>query len=335
MADASAAPGGHGLGGGHGGGSVPVGGHHHGQMPPESPDARMLQDISLPSIPPSPAMTAAGVAVASAVPARLQRRAAHQAAADGGAMDDEWNMSGEIARDGEADQGISPADWDLTSPPPAPRTSTNDDDDAAPAPAPAPAPEMEAPSSPEPEAAAGLSASAAPFSSPIGAGPGGTGKDDDVAFFDTLNSGAAAQAAQAAVPVAPPQPTQQWNEVALDGNAPAPATTLQGGWQQQDAYAAFVPQPATATATAQQWPAQTQPQQAGYGYGYDASQQQSQQYGQYAYDPSQQQQPHGGQYAQPPPQHQQQWNGALEDSAAQWGYGNSGAWTPGANQGKY
>ena len=194
---------------------------------------------------------------------------------------------------------------------------------------------MEAPSSPEPEAAAGLSASAAPFSSPIGAGPGGTGKDDDVAFFYTLNSGAAAQAAHAAVPVAPPQPTQQWNEVALDGNAPAPATTLQGGWQQQDAYAAFVPQPATATATAQQWPAQTQPQQAGYGYGYDASQQQSQQYGQYAYDPSQQQQPHGGQYAQPPPQHQQQWNGALEDSAAQWGYGNSGAWTPGANQGKY
>ena len=194
------------------------GGDERAGRNPETPTAggaRVLQDISLPDIPSFdeeilPARGSPRAFDAIGAGSGGARAGADGAASTATARFDEWNMSGEIAREGEAAAAFSPGGWDLNSPlvlpeteetaveaavettaaveAPGPASETEDatrerlrvtdERSGAAEPAPAPAPAVAAP-------AAG--AAGGPF--------GGEPRDDDAAFFERLDAAPPAPAA--------------------------------------------------------------------------------------------------------------------------------------------
>ena len=315
MADASAMPppsahepNAHALANDAGGLRVP------GGAPPDTPTAggaRVLQDISLPDI---PAFDADG---GDAPTGGAGGGGAGEPTASGIPADDrfdEWNMSGEIAREGEAGDVFSPGGWDLNSPlvgaeweqqqPAAsagegerpgekqgrrPEGEEERPQGQAPAPAPAPAPPPVAPPpQPQPQllqvresSAQSLSQSGSPFAEPTAPGPFGAAREAaaDVAFFDQIDAPAAAQQQQQQ------QQPGGWNEAAgaewERGAAAHPNAAYHHHHGQQRA---APPYPASDQGYYEQ---PRQPEAAGFGS-----------------------------YAQ------QQWGGGgatVEDSAAQWG----------------
>jgi len=330
MADASAMPA-DGVGGAAG---ARRGGGAHAERNPETPTAggaRVLQDISLPDIPSfdedAPAEARGGDAGGG--------DAGDGAASAATARFDEWNMSGEIARDGEA-SAFSPGGWDLNSPlvlaenqslerradvfVPGRATEKAKGEDGG---------EGNSAVPPAPLAAAVVAA-------PAG-GPFGGAGDDDAAFFERLDGDGAGAAESAPAPpprqaVEYPAAPNAWAEAAPDaGNAfseyPAQRQTHEYPTPQQYS------QPA---APAFYDPGASQPgSQHGSQYGGGSQQGSvpaSPAWGAAAAPPAffnpnaaaQAQYPAASQppyqqfqQQQPPPQ----WGGSgVEDSAAQWGY---------------
>jgi hypothetical protein len=330
MADASAMPA-DGVGGAAG---ARRGGGAHAERNPETPTAggaRVLQDISLPDIPSfdedAPAEARGGDAGGG--------DAGDGAASAATARFDEWNMSGEIARDGEA-SAFSPGGWDLNSPlvlaeneslerradvfvPGRATEKVKGEDGGEGNPAVPPAP-----------------LAAAVVAAPAG-GPFGGAGDDDAAFFERLDGDGAGAAEPAPAPpprqaVEYPAASNAWAEAAPDaGNAfseyPAQRQTHEYPTPQQYS------QPA---APAFYDPGASQPgSQHGSQYGGGSQQGSvpaSPAWGAAAAPPAffnpnaaaQAQYPAASQppyqqfqQQQPPPQ----WGGSgVEDSAAQWGY---------------
>jgi hypothetical protein len=330
MADASAMPA-DGVGGAAG---ARRGGGAHAERNPETPTAggaRVLQDISLPDIPSfdedAPAEARGGDAGGG--------DAGDGAASAATARFDEWNMSGEIARDGEA-SAFSPGGWDLNSPlvlaeneslerradvfvPGRATEKAKGEDGGEGNPAVPPAP-----------------LAAAVVAAPAG-GPFGGAGDDDAAFFEHLDGDGAGAAEPAPAPpprqaVEYPAASNAWAEAAPDaGNAfseyPAQRQTHEYPTPQQYS------QPA---APAFYDPGASQPgSQHGSQYGGGSQQGSvpaSPAWGAAAAPPAffnpnaaaQAQYPAASQppyqqfqQQQPPPQ----WGGSgVEDSAAQWGY---------------
>jgi hypothetical protein len=284
-----------------------------GGAPPDTPTAggaRVLQDISLPDIPAFDADAGGGDAPTGGAGGG----GAGEPTASGIPADDrfdEWNMSGEIAREGEAGDVFSPGGWDLNSPlvgaewERQPAASAGEGElpgekhgrrpegeeerplGQAPAPAPAPAPPPVAPP-PQPQllqvresSARSSSRSGSPFAEPTAPGPFGAAREAaaDVAFFDQIDAPAAAQQQQLL------QQPGGWNEAAgAEWERGATAHPNAAYHHHHGQEHAAPPYPASDQGYYEQ---QRQPEAAGFGS-----------------------------YAQ------QQWGGGgatVEDSAAQWG----------------
>ena len=189
---------------------------------PTAGGAAVLRDISLPDIPafrvgdepePEPKEPEPEPKEAEAEPKEPDIPSAFGGDDDGWNRDDEWNISGEIARDGEAAQNIS--GWDLNSPmppgleaspPPTAPPSTVPPPTAAAAPPPMAAPPMAAPPTappltapppmapppmapppmaPPPMAPPPAAVATVPFGSPF---EDGVYAGDDVAFFNQFDA---------------------------------------------------------------------------------------------------------------------------------------------------
>ena len=313
-------------------GSVPFASGHRGPDTPSAGGARVLQDISLPDIPAfdedkfdedtgGNTMTVAKSGNYAAAPSTEVPRAA-------GSPFDEWNMSGEIARDGEAVTNFSPGGWDLNSPLVGGEGVSN-----------VATCEVEhEPSSLAPvvssvvveDGARVESAPAQSFAAPIAETRGGPfgAADDDAEFFEHLKPAQAeqpqmqeyAQAAQLQeyaqtqhqypdaqphqYPPAQPLAPSQWSQPAPPAHQPQPVS----GYYDPNTGAAGShggSQPSASQPASPAWNAPTQPT----FFNPNAVQGTTSQQGTYALQPGQNQ-----------PQYQHWGGSSVEDRSAQWGY---------------